>query len=170
MTNPMQKISIEKLTLNVGAGKEENILKKGIKVITQITGKTPVQTISRKRIPNWGLRPGLHIGCKLTLRGEEAEALLIRLLKAKDNNLKESQFDNSGNVAFGIPEYIDIQGAKYDPEIGMMGLEAMVTLKKPGYRIKQRKIKAKKVGKSHRITKEQAINFMKENFKVKIGE
>jgi large subunit ribosomal protein L5 len=168
--NPMKKIKVEKITLNIGAGKDEPKLKKGIKLITELTGKAPVQTISKKRIPNWGLREGLPIGCKLTLRGEEAEKLLKRLLKSKENTLKETQFDNMGNLAFGIPEYIDIPGAKYNPEIGIMGLEATVTLTRPGYRVKIRRIKAKKVGKHHIITKQEAINFMKEEYELKIGE
>ena len=168
--NPMQKISVEKITLNIGAGKDENTLKKGIKLITQIAGKEPIKTFAKKRIPNWGLRLGLPIGCKLTLRGKEAEDMIVRMLKAKENILKDSQFDNNGNVAFGVQEHIDIAGAKYDPEIGIMGIEIAITLKRPGYRIKARKLKTKKVGKAHRITKEDAIAFMQENFKVKIGE
>lgn len=168
--NPMKTISVEKITLNIGAGKDEPKLKKGIKLITELTGKTPLQTISKKRIPNWGLRQGLPIGCKLTLRGNEAKDLLKRMLKAKENILKDSQFDNMGNLAFGIPEYIDIPGAKYNPEIGIMGLEVTITLTRPGYSIKKRKVKAKRIGKHHVITKQEAIDFMKENYEIKIGE
>ena len=168
--NPMRKITVEKITLNVGAGKDENTLKKGIKLITQLAGKEPIKTTAKKRIPNWGLRPGLPIGCKLTLRGKEAEDMIVRMLKAKENILNEKQFDNNGNVAFGVPEYIDITGAKYDPEIGIMGLEIAITLTRPGFRIKARKLKTKSVGKAHRITKEEAIDFMKTKFNAKIGE
>ena len=92
------------------------------------------------------------------------------MLKAKENILKESQFDNRGNLAFGIPEYIDIPGAKYNPEIGIMGLEVTITLTRPGYSIKRRKVKPKTIGKHHIITKQEAIDFMKENYEVKIGE
>ncbi len=169
-TNLMRKISVEKITLNVGAGKDEPKLKKGIKLITELVGKAPIQTISKKRIPNWGLRQGLPIGCKLTLRGKEAEDLLKRMIKAKENTLFEDQFDNRGNLAFGIPEYIDIPGAKYNPEIGIMGLEVTITLTRPGYSIKKRMIRPKKVGKGHVITKEEAIEFMKQEYGIKIGE
>lgn len=168
--NPMRKISVEKITLNIGAGKDENTLKKGIKLITQLTGKEPIKTLARKRIPTWGLRPGLPIGCKLTLRGKDAVDMMVRMLKAKENILNEKQFDNNGNFSFGVSEHIDISGAKYDPEIGIMGVEIAITLKRPGFRIKSRKLKIKSVGKAHRITKEEAMNFMKENFKVQIGE
>lgn len=166
----MKKISVEKITLNIGAGKDENKLKKGIKLITELTGKAPLQTQSKKRIPNWGLRPGLPIGCKLTLRGKEAEDLLKRMLKAKENKLLERQFDNTGNLAFGIPEYIDIPGSKYNPEIGIMGMEVTITLTRPGYSIKNRRIRPAKVGKTHAISKKEAIEFMKAEYGVKLGE
>lgn len=168
--NVMRTIRIEKLTLNFGAGKDQEKLKKGLKLLESISGKKPIQTITNKRLLAWGLRPGLPIGCKVTLRKNDAIALLKRLLSAKENTLTESQFDNNGNISFGIPEYIDIDGAKYDPEIGVLGLEASVTLMRPGFRIKHRKIRGKKISPRHKITKEEAMKYMKDNFKVKIGE
>lgn len=168
--NAMRKIRIEKLTLNVGAGKDPVVLNKGIKLIKNITGINPVKTFTKKRIPNWGLRPGLPIGCKVTLRGKKAVDLILRLLDAKSNVLKESYFDENGSISFGITEYIDIKGVKYDPEIGIMGLQVCITLERPGFRVKKRRVKRKGVSKSHRITKEDAIEFMKSEFKVKIGE
>src|SRR3989304_5419854 len=116
--NSMKQIRIEKLTLNIGAGKDEARLKKGLRLIKYISGRDPVTTYTIKRIPSWGLRPGLPIGCKITIRGKKAEELLPRLFKAKDDKIKITQIDEGGNVSFGIPEYIDIPGVKYDPEIG----------------------------------------------------
>jgi len=166
----MKQIKIEKITLNVGAGKDENKLKKGIKLLKSISGIAPVTTYTYKRIPTWGLRPGLPIGCKITLRGKETQALLKRLLAAKDHKLLTRQFDIGGNLSFGVPEYIDIPEAKYDPEIGIMGFEVCVTLERPGYRVKKRRIKQNKLHKRHLITKDDSINFMKQNFNIKIAE
>jgi len=165
--NIMRNIRIEKLTLNVGAGKEQTKLEKGMMLLKHITGIDPVKTFTKKRIPEWGLRPGLPIGCKLTLRGKSAEELLKRLLDAKENTLKEEQFDENGNVSFGIPEYIDIKDVKYNPQIAVMGLEACITLERPGFRIKRRAIGKKKISKRHSISKNEAIGFMKEKFNVK---
>ena len=167
--NDMKNIRIEKVTLNIGAGKDANRLEKGIKLFKKLTGITPVKTVTSKRIPAWNLRPGLPIGCKITLRKEAAKELLAKLIEAKDFIISEKQFDNNGNVAFGLTEYIDIRDIKYDPEIGIMGFEVCVTLSRPGFRVKNRKIQKKKIGKKHRINKEEAINFMKESFKVKLG-
>lgn len=166
----MRQIKIEKVTLNVGVGKEQSKLDKGILLLKNITGIQPVKTFTKKRIPSWGIRPGLPIGCKLTLRGEKAKALLIRLLEAKNNVLKDSQFDNEGNLSFGIHEYIDVPEVKYDPKIGIMGFEVCITLERPGFRVKKRAIKKRKISKKHRIKKEDAIDFMKKGFNVKLGE
>lgn len=166
----MRTVRIEKITLNIGAGKDQARLEKGIALLKNITGIDPIKTVARKRIPEWGLRPGLPIGCKLTLRKDKAKQLLIRLLEAKERTLNESGFDAEGNLSFGIPEYIDIEGVKYDPKIGIMGLQVCVTFQRPGYRVKIRKVKKGKISKKHKVTKEEAIDFLKKSFNVNIGE
>ncbi len=162
--NPMKRIRIEKLTLNIGTGKDQGLLEKAERLIEQLTGIKPVRTKTQKRIPGWGLRPGLPIGAKLTIRGEAAEKLIPRLLAAKGNRLKPSNLDEAGNISFGIPEYIDIEGATYDPEIGMIGLQACITLERPGYRTKRRRIRPARPGKAHRVRPAEAQEFMAERF------
>lgn len=166
----MKKIKVEKITLNIGAGKDQSRLDKGIVLLNSIGKGTPIKTITNKRIQEWGLRPGLPIGCKLTLRKERATQLLPRLLEAVDNTLYAQQFDDNGNIAFGIHEYIGIPGVKYDPRIGIMGLQVCVTLERPGFRIKKRKIMPRKIPSRHRISKQEAIDFMSKNFNVMMGE
>lgn len=166
--NRMKEVRIEKITLNIGAGREQNKLDKGIKLIKKITGVEPVKTITKKRIPNWGLRPGLPIGCKVTLRKQKAKKILKKLIEAKENKLTRKQFDENGNLSFGIHEYIDIPEVEYDPEIGTLGLEVCVTMEKPGYRVKRRKIRKSKIPKKHKVTKEEAIEFIKQNFQVEV--
>jgi large subunit ribosomal protein L5 len=168
--NPMQQIRIEKVTLNIGAGKDENMLKKGEKLFKQLTGVDPVKTITQKRLQAWGLRPGLPIGVKSTLRGEAAKAIIPRLLSAKENRLVDSCFDNHGNISFGIPEYVDIHDAKYDPEIGIIGLQVSITLERPGYRVKRRKIQKQKVSSHHSVNKKEAVAFMEQTFALKTGD
>ena len=156
--NSMRDIRVTKITLNIGAGKNDDTLKKGLTLLKKLTPVVPVKTSTDKRIPGWGLRPGLVIGCKVTVR-KDAKELLIRLLKAKDNILKSRNFDAQGSFSFGIAEYIDIPGLEYDPDLKIMGLEVAVTLERPGFRIKKRKISPQKVGKKHLISKEDAMNF-----------
>ena len=159
--NVMKEIRIEKITLNVGAGKNEELLKKGLKLLHKITSTKPVETKTKKRIPGWGLRPGLAIGCKVTMR-HDCEKLLKRLLAAKDNTLDQRNFDNQGNFSFGVPEYIDIEGLEYDPDLRIIGLEVAVTLERPGFRVKKRTLKTAPIGKTHQISKEEAITFVKQ--------
>ncbi|MFP4423712.1 MAG: 50S ribosomal protein L5 [Candidatus Woesearchaeota archaeon] len=168
--NPMRNIRIEKLTLNVGTGKEQQKLEKGIALIKHIVGIEPVKTITSKRIAGWGLRPGLPIGCKLTLRGKKADKVLRPLLGAKDHILNQSCFDDNGNISFGIDEYIDIPDIEYNADIGIMGFQVTVTLERPGFRIKRRKLFKKQLPSSHKIKQEEAIQFMKESYEIKLGE
>ncbi len=168
--NPMEQVRIEKVTLNIGAGKEQSVLDKGISVIKSLTGLEPQKRIATKRIPAWGVRPGLPVGCRLTLRGDAAEKILKRALKAKDFTLAKNHFDNAGSIAFGIPEHIDIEGAQYDPKIGVMGLQICVTLEKPGFHVKRRRVRPASIGKKHKITQQESMTFMKEHFGVKFAE
>lgn len=168
--NVMREIRVEKLTLNMGTGKDQATLEKGLKLLTALSDVKPVKTFTQKRIPEWGLRPGLPIGCKSTIRGIKAIKLINRILDAKSFTLKDSNFDELGTISIGIPEYIDITDAKYDPEIGVMGLQACITLERPGFSIKRRRVFKTKIPKKHRIMKQEAIEFMKKNFNIKIGE
>lgn len=164
----MKLIKIEKLTLNFGSGKEQSKLDKGFVLLERISKSKPIKTVTKKRIPTWGLRPGLPIGCKVTIRKEKAKELIKNLLVAKENKLKKTNFDEQGNISFGIPEYIDIPGVEYDPKIGVIGLQACITLERPGYRVKKRKLSQRDLGKKHIITKEEAIDFMKKQYGVNV--
>lgn len=168
--NPMKEIKIEKLTLNIGAGRDEKVLKKAMKLLKNITGIDPVQTITNKRLAAWGLRPGLPIGAKITVRGDEVTDLVRRLFVAKENKIKASWFDNYGNVSFGIHEYVDIPDVKYDTDIGILGLQVSLTLSRAGFRVKKRKLHKTHIGKHHLITREDAMSFMSEKFKVSAEE
>ncbi|MFP4118855.1 MAG: 50S ribosomal protein L5 [Candidatus Woesearchaeota archaeon] len=167
----MRQIKIEKLTLNIGAGKDTKVLEKGKLLLKHITGIEPVQTKTNKRIAGWGLRPGLPIGVKLTIRDQEMiRDLVTRFLAAKEKNVKSSWFDNNGNISFGIYEYVDIPGVKYNTDIGMLGFQVSITLARPGFRVKRRKIRKSPVGSRQRVSKDDAIEFMKDTFGVKVEE
>ncbi|MFH0859909.1 MAG: 50S ribosomal protein L5 [Candidatus Altiarchaeota archaeon] len=166
--NVMQKPVIEKVVVNICVGESGEKLMKAEKLLEKITGMKPVRTVSTHKIPAWGLRKGEAIGCKVTLRGAKADEVLKNLLFAKDDKVSESSFDAHGNMSFGIREYIDIKGMKYDPEIGIFGLDVCVTIKRPGFRVTRRKKKKSRIPKSSYITREEAISLMKEKFGVEI--
>lgn len=165
----MRQIRLGKVTLNMGAGEPGPKLDKSKKIIETISGKKVVITKTRKR-NTFGGAKGRQIGVMVTLRGKDAEEILRRMLKAVDGRLRPSQFDSSGNFSFGIAEYIDIPGIKYDPDVGILGLDVAVTLERPGFRIKRRVIRPKSVGKRHRITREEAIEWASQAFGVTVAE
>jgi large subunit ribosomal protein L5 len=166
--NPMQKPGIEKVTVNMGVGQAGEELNKAQQILEKITGVKAVRTKCKVKQPLWGIREGLTIGIKTTLRGEKAEEFLKKALQAKDNTLRVKNFDQTGNFAFGINEYIDLAGIKYDPQLGIRGFDVVVTMNKPGYRIKRRKIAKKKLPLKHRVKKDETIGFVKEKFGVEI--
>jgi len=164
--NKMRSMKIAKVTVNMGVGPEPSEMKNAQKIIEKITNCKSIQTKCKVRQPKWGIRPGLPIGLKVTMRNRKAEDFLKRALSAKDNALKKKSFDNQGNCGFGIHEYIDLPGVKYDPALGVRGFDVLVTLERPGFRIKRRKIQGNKVGKGHVIVKQEAMDFMQKKFEV----
>ncbi|MDD5418212.1 MAG: 50S ribosomal protein L5 [Candidatus Nanoarchaeia archaeon] len=166
--NKMRSLRISKVTLNIGMGEAGEKLQKAKKLLETIAGVKAVITKSNKRIPSWGVRPGLEIGTKCTLRGEPALVVLKKMLEAKEFILDERNFDNNGNLSFGIKEYIDIPGAEYDPSLGVIGMDVCVTIERQGYRVKKRKIRSKTLPRKHIVKKEESIEFISKLFDVKI--
>jgi large subunit ribosomal protein L5 len=166
--NPMEKVRINKATVNIGVGQGGEELVRAEKLLTNITGQKPIRTFSKVTNPEFGIRKRQPIGCKVTLRKEKAIDTVKLILEGIDRKISASQFDKQGNVAFGIHEHIDIPGMRYDPDIGIFGMDVAITFEKPGYRIKRRKIQNKKIPTKHQITKEETMEFMKEKFQVKL--
>ena len=129
-----------------------------------ITGKKSCNRSAKKAHRDWGIRKGEPIGAAVTVRGDEGRELLKRLLEAKGNRVKGRSFDNMGNLSFGILEHIDIPGIKYDPKIGILGLNVTVRLVRPGFSIATRSKHKASVGKHHRITPEEAKAYLTKEF------
>ncbi|MBT4114761.1 50S ribosomal protein L5 [Candidatus Woesearchaeota archaeon] len=163
----MREVKIEKVVLNIGTTGDTEKMKKGVALLSAISGKKVVETHAKTRIAVFKIRKGLPLGSKVTLRGKDAEALLLRLLSAVDNKVKKRSFTENG-FSFGVPEYIDIPEVKYDPKIGIIGLDVSVSLMRAGYRIKYRRILKRRIHKAHTVSKDDAIKFAQDKFKVVI--
>lgn len=164
----MREIRLAKLIVNMGIGEAGPKLEKSEKLIQSITGVKPVRTKAKKRVPTWGLRPGLEIGLKCTMRGKKAVEMVKRLLEGMEFKLSENNFDKDGNVNFGIKEYITVPGAEYDPKVGIVGFNVNICLDRRGYRVKLRRSDRSKIGKKHKVSKEDAISYMKKEFKIEV--
>ncbi len=166
--NPMRRLRIHSVTVNMGVGEGGERLAKAEALLEELTGQKPIRRLAKKTIQPFGIRKGLPIACKVTLRGEKAIDFLKRALEAKDRRLPEKCFDQLGNFSFGIREHIDLPGVKYDPNVGIFGMDVCVTVERPGYRVKRRKLKKTKIGRKHLVTREEAIEFVKKEFQVEV--
>jgi len=164
--NPMQNIKIEKITLNIGCGDSGEKLDKAKKLLEVLTSKKIVITTTHNRT-TFGMAKGRPIGCKVTLRGKDAEEFLKKALDAVDFKIPKTSFDRQGSFSFGVKEHISIAGVKYDPDIGIFGMDVCVSLERPGFRVKRKKISSK-IGKKHLIKPEEAIDWAVKNYKVEI--
>lgn len=164
----MKNIVVDKITVNMGVGSAGESLEKAKNLLKRITNKNVVETKAKVRNPTFKIKPGDKIGVKTTIRGAEAIEFLKRAFDAVDFKIKESSIDDLGNFSFGVAEYIDFPGVKYDPNIGILGFDVCVTLKRAGgTRVAKRRRAAAKIGKDHLITKEEVVEFLKQ-FKVEM--
>lgn len=160
----MKRISVDKIVINIGVGKSGEPIEKAKKALLELTGQQPAVRGAKKTVRDFGIHKGEPIGTIVTLRREPALEFLRRVIAARRNVLKASSFDNYGNISLGIHEHIDIPGTKYNPEIGIFGMDVNVVLSRPGYRIAKRSRKSAQIGRTHRINKEEAIDFFKQEF------
>ncbi|MEZ0393972.1 MAG: 50S ribosomal protein L5 [Desulfurococcaceae archaeon] len=168
-SNPMLKPRIAKVTVNISVGSETERLPKAIKVLEELTGMKPVPRRAKKTIRDFGIRKGENIAAKVTLRGAKAVEFLRKALDAVGYRLKASSFDDNGNVCFGIKEHIHMPGVKYDPEIGIFGMDVCITTERPGYRImRRRRCRRARVPKRHRVSREEAMVLLKKELGVEV--
>jgi len=166
--NPMLKPRIAKVTVNIGVGESGERLQKAMKVLEMLTGQKPVPRKAKRTIKEFGIHRGENIAVMVTLRKQRAIEFLRKALEAVGWRLKASSFDRFGNFAFGIKEHISIPGVKYDPEIGIFGMDVCVTMERPGFRVMRRKRACSRIPLRHRVKKEEAIEFMIKEFGVTI--
>jgi len=162
LENKMREPRIAKVVVNVGVGSSGERLEKATKLLEQLTGQKPSYRRARKTIREFGIRRGEPIAVVVTLRGEKALQFLDKALTSIGRRIKFSSFDDYGNVSFGIKEHITLPGAKYDPDIGIFGMDVTVKLERPGYRVERRRKCRSRIPRRHRVSRlEAAVFFMK---------
>jgi large subunit ribosomal protein L5 len=164
---PMLRPRIEKVVVNISVGKSGEPLEKATRVLKELVGQTPCKRKAKESIRDFNVRKGESIACIVTLRGEDAIKFLNRVLPVVDKKISARSFDRQGNFSFGIKEHIEISGVKYDPEVGIFGMDVCVSVTRPGYRVKNRRDE-NKIGAKHVLTPEESMAFIKNTLGVEI--
>lgn len=134
--NDMQIPRIEKVTVNVGFGKnhkETQQVEEIIRTLGIITGQKPVETVTRRAIAGFKIRQGVVVGAKVTLRGARMWDFLDRLIqisipRTRDfQGLEKSCVDTKGNLNIGIKDHIIFPEIKAEKVSKSFGLQVNVS-------------------------------------------
>merc|ERR1711881_781520 len=110
---------------------------------------------ARYTVRTFGIRRNEKIACHVTVRGDKAMDLIERGLKITDYEISAKHFSATGNFGFGVNEHIDL-GLKYDPQTGIYGMDF--------FNVAKKKAKRGRLGVSHRVTKEDAMEWVRQTF------
>jgi large subunit ribosomal protein L5 len=164
----MRDIYIDKVVVHMGVGESGEKLVKAENIMKTITGQTSIRTIAKMTQPAFSIRKGAPIGCKVTLRGKTARDFFATAVGILNKTVFESQFDKSGNISFGLEEHTDFPGMSYDPQIGIFGMDVNVVLERKGIRITRRRVARKTLPAAPRVSKQDAIAFLKQDYQVEV--
>ena len=170
-SNPMSQPRIAKIVVNIGVGEGGDRLSNAEQVLELVTGVKPIRTLGKQQNRDLKVRVGFPIGCKATLRDKEGiKKFLPDAFWVRENIIPSWNFDRTGNLSFGIPDYTDFPDQKYNPDIGIFGMDVNVVLERPGHRVSRRRRRSAKVPENHRTTADEARAWFVENFGVTILE
>ena len=135
LDNQLRVPRIEKVVLNVGLGegpKNAKLLDSVVEELSLITGQKPVVTRARKSISNFGLREGMPIGVKVTLRGARMYEFLDRLINVAIPRIRDFRgvasraFDGRGNYTLGVKEQMIFPEIDFDKVQKIHGMDIVI--------------------------------------------
>jgi len=165
----MRDLKIGKVVVNITTGASGEPLERAMTILENLTGQRPAVRRAKQTIRTFGIRRNEPISCMVTLRGDSAEDFLRQAFPAVRNRINPRSFDRTGNFAFGIREHIDIPGQRYDPNLGIIGMDVMATVERPGFRVGRKRRAQSRVGRSHKVSREESIEFISQSFGVEVG-
>ena len=169
-SNAMRRPKVEKVVVNFAVGSSGPTLEKARTLCESLTDQVPTESRAKNSVRSFNIRKGEPIGIRVTLRGEKAKSFLARALWARDDTVTPKNFDKNGNLYFGIPDHLELEGIRYDPSIGVHGFDVAAVIERPGYRIKRRRRQRTKIPGRHRISQEEGMAFFMEEFGIKVEE
>jgi large subunit ribosomal protein L5 len=171
MANPMVQPRITKVVINIGVGEGGDRLTNAESVLKLVSGVDPVRTLGKQQNRDLKVRVGFPIGCKATMRNQDTiKKFLTDAFWVRENTIPTWNFDREGNLSFGISDYTDFPDQKYNPDIGIFGMDINIVLERPGHRVSRRRRRSAKVAMNHRTTADEARAWFVENYGLKILE
>jgi large subunit ribosomal protein L5 len=164
----MREPRIEKVVAHMGVGHGGEDLQDAERILEAVTGQGSVRTRAKNTVGEFNIREGDPIGAKVTLREEAAREFLATALPLAD--ISAGQFDETGNVSFGVEEHTSFPSQEYDPDVGIYGLDVTASLVRPGYRVSKRDQRTRSIPSGHRLNAEDAIAFLEAEFDVEVNE
>jgi large subunit ribosomal protein L5 len=165
--HPMREPYIEKCVVHMAVGGGGQPLANAEEILEDITGQQSVRTTATRASQDFETRPGTPVGAKVTLRDERAREFLAKALGLV--TLSRSQFDETGNVSFGVPEHTEFPDQEYDPNVGIYGLDVTVSLTRPGYRVSKRDEETRSLPETHRLDVDDATRFLEATFDAEVA-
>ena len=133
--NPFEVPRLEKIVINVGVGeasREPKLLDSVVEEVTRIAGQRPIVTKARKSISNFGIREGVPVGVKVTLRRTRMWEFLDRLVnmalpRVRDfRGVPTRSFDGRGNYTLGVKEQTVFPEIDYDEVQQVHGMDVVL--------------------------------------------
>jgi len=131
-TNLWQVPRLVKVSINMGVsdGKEDiKNLEQAVRELALVIGQKAAITRAKKSIAAFGLRTGMPIGCKATLRGDRMYEFVDRLFnialpRIRDfRGLSPHAFDGRGSYTIGIKDHLVFPELGYDDVAKTRGMD-----------------------------------------------
>lgn len=136
--NRMAVAKLDKITINVGIGREQVNREKVVEAVTEqlgrITGQRPHVCPARISIATFKIRAGDPVGVAVTLRGQRMwdfydKLVSIVLPQVKDfRGVPRTAFDQAGNYSLGLKEQIVFPEIAYDDIDRVRGMQIVMTI------------------------------------------
>jgi len=126
---------LKKVVVNMGLGssiKDSKIMDEAVKELAIISGQKPIITRAKKSISNFGVRKGMPVGCKVTLRNERMYDFLDKFINVAIARIRDfrgvpsDSFDGRGNYTIGIKEQLIFPEIDFDQAANTLGMNVTI--------------------------------------------
>ncbi len=126
---------LQKAVINIGLGsaiKDSKIMDTAVKELAVISGQKTIITRAKKSISNFGVRKGMPVGCKVTLRNDRMYEFLdkfinIAIARIRDfRGIPSDSFDGRGNYTIGLKEQLIFPEIDFDQVTNTLGMNITI--------------------------------------------